>query len=271
MLDTQKYQAYSLGKCMSHLFEQGICLRYQDYLDALLNVEDWDEIINNILKRFNISVCEENEEQIETITLLYALLEKLAAELPICAKDHAFIQQEIQCFMQPCEAENQEEQYALFFRRYELLKRLIDYAQYKKITSIQAIDTYFGCEIETIFKYYQKEAYEILPKWQHHDIVHHQNFSFHFIAYFEELYVKYQESIQCDVADLYMLHGDESKAHRAYLQLLKQSKEYGKVAHRYAKIVKQCEEQKVKNLVEKLMESNQLDKKWEKELLEMIS
>lgn len=271
MIDTQKYQNASLGKCMSHLYGYGICLSYEDYLKALMNVEDWDKIIQNILDDFHIDLTKQDTEDQDIVVLLYALLEKLALEVPICARDRSFIQQEIIKFTQPIHAIDPEAQNALFLRRYELLKRLKEDAMYRGITTLQEMNELYHCDIDVIFNYYVQEAYQILPRWQYHDVMHHEYFGYHFIAYFKELFMKYQESLQCDVADLYMLHGDEQKAHRAYQQLLKQSKQYGKVAYRYASIVKQCENQKVARLVTKLLDSKQLNDEEKKSLQTIIS
>ena len=271
IMPEQPYQNDSLGKCMSQLYHKGICLTYDEYIAYLLEIADWDEIIKKILKRFKIKATKQYLQKEDTVNLLYALLEKLALQLPVCAKDEAFIIQEANRLLKvSITDELSEENNAIFLRRYECLQKLLDYAKYMNITEIADIDHKFECDLEALIKMYQKEAYCILKYWQYHDIAFHERFMYRLISHFKELFEELQEDVQCDIFDLYLLHGDEVKAHRAYQQLLKRSKDYGKVAVRYATIVQQYENLKVSKLVSKLLEYPTIEAKWREFLEKML-
>lgn len=270
MYDTQKYQQDSLGKIMSQLYHKKICLTYDDYINYLISVEDWTEIIEQILERCKVTHLD--QERQEEAVLLYALLEKLAYQLPICARDENYIKQTSKFLLgtkvsDELNAENNE----IFLKRHAFLKIILEYAKFMKIEKVQTINDKFGCDFRQHILLYQEDAYCLLKYWQHYDVMFYEQFMYRLISQFKELYVELQEAVQCDVCDLYMWHGDEEKAHRAYQQLLKQSADYGKIACRYAQIVQRCAQQKVNSLVKKLLEGKKIDTHWQDELNAMIS
>ena len=271
MYDTQKYQKDSLGKIMSHLYHKKICLTYDDYIQYLMSVEDWEVIIQQILKRCDIDYTNKDEQN-EIMLLLYVLLEKLAVQLPICARDEEFIRQTSKFLLGvKVSDELNEENNNIFLKRHAFLKIILDYAKFMKIESVQTIDEKFGCDLKQHILLYQEDAYCLLKYWQYHDVMFYEQFMYRLISQFKELYVELQEKVQCDVCDLYMLHGDENKAHRAYQQLLKQSDDYGRIALRYAQIVQRCGQRKVNTLVLKLLEEKMIKAQWKDELSALIS
>lgn len=260
-MQTNQYQKDSFGKMMSHLYHQGIRFTYQQYIDALMQMEQWEDIIQLVYKTSKIKGWKKLDH-----SLLYALLEKLAQQLPLCARDEKNLKEDLHLLEESTQLDNEH-----FLRRYYVLQKILDYAKFMHINKIETINERFACDVELLFQAYQKEAYQILRKWQYHDVLFHEQFSYHFIAYFYELYPKYQEELQCDVYDLYMMHHDEEKAHRAYQQLLKNSDNKGKIAYRYASIYQQYQQAKVEDLIIKLVRDKQINDEDKEQLLALLS
>lgn len=126
-----------------------------------------------------------------------------------------------------------------YLKDFDTAEALLVMAQQENIREVSMHTEKIGCDVKAFYEHFFTYAYEILRTWQYADVDYYQNFAFAIVGQYADMFDEYQMRIQMDCADLFILHGDESRGDGDYHYLLRENEIKDYIYYRFASIYQQ--------------------------------
>lgn len=245
------YDEKSLDECIHIMQLLGVGHSYYDYVSILMDEEDIKKIEANIISGNDLEK-KIKEAKIEDydINLVMATLEKVVDTMPIAAVQFKDIKKAINACVKVKLDNDADKNAKHYLDTFSLAEKVLMVAQRRDISSTKEAKGLLKVDVEKFFDYFFALAYDVLKTWQYEDIEYYQQFAFAILSQYEDLYDAYQNKIQMDCADLFILHGDEGRGDYEYGYVLRENQIKDYIYYRFANIYVERNLEKAKAIAE---------------------
>lgn len=231
------YDEKSLDECIHIMQLLGVGYHYHDYTEILMDEEDIKKIEVNIINGNDLDK-KIKEAKIEgyDINIVMATLEKVVDTMPIAAVQFKDIKKAVNACVKVQLGDDAEKNAKHYLDTFSLAEKVLMIGQRKDLSSTKAAKALIKVDVEKFFDYFFTLAYDVLKTWQYEDIEYYQQFAFAILSQYEDLYNGYQNKVQMDCADLFILHGDEGRGDYEYGYVLRENQIKDYIYYRFANI-----------------------------------
>ncbi|MCI8272031.1 MAG: neurofilament protein [Erysipelotrichaceae bacterium] len=231
------YDAMSLEDCIANMQRMNVQYHYEDYAQLLTDESDVKQLIKNIREGNHLDALElDYEKDGYDQDLVKVTLDKVKKSMDLTAADFRDLRKKIAAaamFVMQEDAEKNAEEY---LHEFHLCERISMLAKRRRIDALEDMDALLGTDIMAFTDHFMKLAYALLPTWKYEDVVFYEDFMYAYLSLFDVLYEEYEQRIQLDCADLYILHGDRGRGNAGYDYLLRENQIKDYIYYRFAHV-----------------------------------
>ena len=225
------YDAMDLGSCIEMMRNAGVGYGYEDYCRLLLDEADWKVLEKNIVEGNGLA----NKDGFDT-NVVMATLTKVAATMDLTASEFAAIKNAMDACVKVTLSETADENSKNYYDEFKVAEKVLMVAQRKNMTNSEAVSALLNSDVKKFFEHFKMMAYAVLKEWRYQDVEFYQEFVFAFLSQYTDLFAPYQNDVQMDCADLYILHGDEARGDYEYSYILRENLIKDYIYYRFANV-----------------------------------
>lgn len=243
------YEAKSLEECIALMQAMNVQYDYNDYYRLLMDEADLKKLEKNIIdgnaiKAMNLNFDEQGYDE----DLVMVTLQKVADTMDIKAIEYKDVKKGMQTASKFTFDKDDEVNAAEYLDEFKLAEKILMIGQRKNIVYASEVSALIGAEVATFVEHFFSFAYELLPTWQYSDVKFYEDFAFAMLSQYADLYEEQQLRILLDVADLYILHGDQEHGDECYGYILRDNEIKDYIYYRYSSIYKDINMEKAKGI-----------------------
>ncbi len=225
------YDAMDLDSCIEMMRNAGVGYGYEDYCRLLLDEADWKVLEKNIVEGNGLA----NKDGFDT-NVVMATLTKVAATMDLTASEFTAIKNAMDACVKVTLSETADENSKNYYDEFKVAEKVLMVAQRKNMTNSEAVSALLNSDVKKFFEHFKMMAYAVLKEWRYQDVEFYQEFVFTFLSQYTDLFAPYQNDVQMDCADLYILHGDEARGDYEYSYILRENLIKDYIYYRFANV-----------------------------------
>lgn len=231
------YTNRSLEECIHILQLLGVGYEYENYVSILLEEEDVKAVCENIISGNDLKqkISEANISDYD-LNIVAATIEKVMATMPVAAAQFKEMKKAVSATIKFKLGEDDQVNAKHYLDTFDLVEKILILAQRRNITTCKEAKSVTKIDVEKLFTHFFALAYDILKTWQYEDIEYYQQFAFAIVAQFDDLYNAYQNQIQMDCADLFIIKGDSGRGDYEYNYVLRENTIKDYIYYRFASV-----------------------------------
>lgn len=235
--DLHKYDEISLGACLQATKEMGIGYEYGDYCRLLLDEADVNKLEKDIIdgnqladKKYDFA------KDGYDLDVVMATLNKVAETMDLTAAEFKTIKKNMDACVKTELVVDADENATNYLAELKVAEKVLMVGQRKNITTAAEVTALLKSDVVKFFDHLKKMAYAVLRNWKYEDVEFYQEFAFAFVSQYTDMFIDYQNEIQMDCADLYILHGDEGRGDHEYNYVLRENQIKDYIYYRFANV-----------------------------------
>lgn len=249
--DLHKYDEISLGACLQATKEMGIGYEYADYCRLLLDEADVNKLEKDIIdgnqladKKYDFA------KDGYDLDVVMATLNKVAETMDLTAAEFKTIKKNMDACVKTELVVDADENAKNYLAELKVAEKVLMVGQRKNITTAAEVTALLKSDVVKFFDHLKKMAYAVLRNWKYEDVEFYQEFAFAFVSQYTDMFIDYQNEIQMDCADLYILHGDEGRGDHEYNYVLRENQIKDYIYYRFANVYVERNLDKAKSIAQ---------------------
>lgn len=250
-VDLSKYNETSLDACLETMKNIGVNYEYADYTQLLLDEADLKVIEKNIIEGNQLA-----EKKFDfakdgfDLDIVMATLLKVADTMDITAAEFKAIKKDMDACVKVKLVVDADENSKNYLNELRVAEKVLMVGQRKNITTAEEATALLKSDVNKFFAHFKAMAYAVLRNWKYEDVEFYQEFAFAFVSQYTDMYADYQNEIQMDCADLYILHGDEGRGDHEYNYVLRENEIKDYIYYRFANVYVERNLEKAKSIAQ---------------------
>lgn len=244
------YDAMSLEDCIMNMQKMNVHYHYEDYAQLLCDEADMNILIKNIhegnhLQDLTLDYKVDGYDQ----DLVQVTLEKVKASIDVSESDFKDLKKAMDKSLKFIISNDPEKNAEAYLHEFHLCERIMMLAKRRHL-QLQGINEVLNTDVAIFTKHFMDLAYDLLPTWKYEDIVFYEDFMYSYVSLFDELYLMYEQRVQLDCADLYILVNDYDRGNACYNYLLRENEWKDYIYYRFAHIYETIDMSIAKNIAQ---------------------
>lgn len=250
-VDLSKYNETSLDTCIETMKTIGVNYEYADYTEILLDEADLNVIEKNIVEGNQLA-----EKKFDfakdgfDLDIVMATLVKVADTMDLTAADFKTIKKDMDACVKMKLVVDADENSKNYLNELRVAEKVLMVGQRKNISTAEEATALLKSDVNKFFAHFKAMAYAVLRNWKYEDVEFYQEFAFAFVSQYTDMYADYQNEIQMDCADLYILHGDEGRGDHEYNYVLRENEIKDYIYYRFANVYVERNLEKAKSIAQ---------------------
>ena len=246
----KQYQAFSVETCIDMANAMGIKKNYDDYAKLLLEEADENKIAEKVIAEAKVKAADfDYEKDGYDLDLIPVLVARISATVDLKASDFANMKEMVAEVVKSKEAKDVVDN-ETYNNLLDTVRKVLMIAQRKNLHKLEDTDNLLNISTKELVVSYMDAAYSVLANWQYSDVKFYEGFIYSVLSQFEELHQELGNRAMMDVADLYILHGDYSRADADYHYIIRENKIKDYIFYRYAHIYEAIDRDKARAIAE---------------------
>lgn len=247
--DVSKYNDISLDTCLNAMRSMNVGYEYADYCRLLLDEADLNVLEKNIIEGNNLK-----DKKLDFTTdgydldVVMATLVKVSDTMELTAADFKTIKKDMDACVKTKLVVDADENSKHYLNELKVAEKVLMVGQRKNITTAQEATALLKSDVRKFFEHLKGMAYAVLRNWKYEDVEFYQEFAFAFVSQYTDMFVDFQNEIQMDCADLYILHGDEGRGDHEYNYVLRENEIKDYIYYRFANVYVERNLEKAKSI-----------------------
>ena len=247
----KQYQAFSVETCIDMANAMGIKKNYDDYAKLLLEEADENKIAEKVIAEAKVKAADfDYEKDGYDLDLIPVLVARISATVDLKASDFANMKEMVAEVTKAKEAEDKAVDNETYNNLLDTVRKVLMIAQRKNLHKLEDTDNLLNISTKELVVSYMDAAYSVLANWQYSDVKFYEGFIYSVLSQFEELHQELGNRAMMDVADLYILHGDYSRADADYHYIIRENSIKDYIFYRYAHIYEAIDRDKARAIAE---------------------
>lgn len=250
-VDLTKYNETSLDFCLETMKNIGVNYEYADYTQLLLDEADLKVIEKNIIEGNQLA-----EKKFDfakdgfDLDIVMATLLKVTDTMDLTAAEFKAIKKDMDACVKVKLVVDADENSKNYLNELRVAEKVLMVGQRKNISTAEEATALLKSDVNKFFAHFKAMAYAVLRNWKYDDVEFYQEFAFAFVSQYTDMYADYQNEIQMDCADLYILHGDEGRGDHEYNYVLRENEIKDYIYYRFANVYVERNLEKAKSIAQ---------------------
>ncbi|NCC55713.1 MAG: hypothetical protein EOM11_09595 [Erysipelotrichia bacterium] len=235
--DLSKYNEVALDACLDAMRTMGVGYSYEDFCRLLLDEADMKLLEKNIIEGNDLAnKTYDFKKDGYDLDVVMATLQKVEATMDISASQFKTIKKAMDQCVKTKLVVDADENAKNYLQELRVAEKVLMVGQRKNITSCVEATALLNSDVRKFFEHFKAMAYAVLRNWKYEDVEFYQEFAFAFVSQYADLFADFQNEIQMDCADLYILHGDEGRGDHEYNYVLRENEIKDYIYYRFANV-----------------------------------
>lgn len=248
-VDLSKYDDTSLDFCLMTMKNIGVNYDYADYTKLLLDEADVKVLEKNIIEGNQLADKKYDfAKDGFDLDIVMATLHKVAETMDVTAAEFKTIKKDMDACVKVKLVADLDENSKNYLNELRVAEKVLMVGQRKNISTAEEATALLKSDVDKFFAHFKAMAYAVLRNWKYEDVEFYQEFAFAFVSQYTDMYTDYQNEIQMDCADLYILHGDEGRGDHEYNYVLRENEIKDYIYYRFANVYVERNLEKAKSI-----------------------